>query len=370
MTKLDALYLEGGQSPWVDNIRRDWLNNGTLAELVDSGVRGVTSNPAIFAKALASTSDYDSRISSLSGTDVEELFEVLAVEDVRDACDVLMPIHTASVREFESGVHRYVDGFVSLEVSPRLARSCEETVVAARRLAESVGRPNLMVKIPATAECLPAIRRVLSEGINVNVTLIFSLERYAEVIDTFILGANDALSAGRDISNIASVASFFVSRVDASIDPMLGPNSPYLGTAAIGQVAKAYDIFLRRFGQSDARLILEAGGQVQRPLWASTSPKNPEYDSLIYVETLVAPETVNTLPDATLNEFLKSGDSSVPSIADAGYRDSAIENFDAIAHLVDVKAVTTALERNGVAAFVSAYAELLETVSKKVPQRD
>jgi transaldolase len=366
MTRLDDMYLSSGHSPWVDNIRRDWLNDGTLQNLVNAGARGVTSNPAIFAKAVASTSAYDRYIKDLGSMDAEFVFEKLAVEDVRDACDLLLPIYTASVREQDSGIHQYRDGFVSLEVSPLLAYDAPGTVAAALRLAAEVDRPNVMIKIPATAECLPAITEVLSRGINVNVTLIFSLQRYREVLDAFVAGVAAAKSQGRNIGEISSVASFFVSRVDTAVDPTLAADSAHRGRTAICQVAGAYQIFLDRWRENDAAELLAAGAQLQRPLWASTSVKNAAYDQLLYVNPLVAASSVNTMPDATLDLVLASTDEEVPSIANDDTRRSMIDELLVIGQIVDLTEVTDVLERDGVAAFISSYGELLATVQSKL----
>ena len=211
MTKLDELFAQYGQSPWIDNIRRDWLNDGTLAEMVVKGVRGVTSNPSIFAKTLATSSAYDEMLVGKGDVDIEVLFEELAVRDVRDACDVLDSVHVASRTAFDAKERRYCDGYVSLEVSPRLARDTVATVTAAKRLAAEVGRKNVMIKIPGTREGLPAVTEVLGAGINVNVTLIFSLERYNEVMTAWMEGLELALTRRSDVSAIGSVASFFVS---------------------------------------------------------------------------------------------------------------------------------------------------------------
>jgi transaldolase len=368
MTKLDALYLEYGQSAWVDNIRRDWLNDGTLQNLVDRGVRGVTSNPSIFAKAVASTDAYDDLIAGLATTDAEMAFEQLAVEDVRDACVILRPVYDASLRELSSGERRFLDGYVSLEVSPRLAHDTEGTIVAAKRLADTLSTsPNLMIKIPATKAGLPAISEVLALGINVNVTLIFSLERYSQVIDAYIEGIERAHSSGLDVTKIASVASFFISRVDTAIDPLLPDDSKLRGVAAVAQAARAYEIFLERLATPRFMNILALGAQVQRPLWASTSTKNPAYSDLLYVDTLVAPDTVNTLPDPTLEAFADHGRAGTSRLIDAELRRELGEMLDVLANVgVDLVAVTQRLEDEGVAAFIASYDELLATVTQKL----
>lgn len=366
MTKLNELFDEYGQSPWIDNIRRDWLNDGTLARMVSQGVRGVTSNPSIFAKALATSSAYDALIASSLERDPEALFEELAVADVRDACDVLSTVHGASKDAFASGERRYRDGFVSLEVSPRLAHDTPGTIAAATRLNATVGRENVMIKIPATNEGLPAIGEALTRGINVNVTLIFSLERYDQVLDAWLFGLESAARAGRDLSSIASVASFFVSRVDVAVDALLPDGDPRRGRSANAQAAAAYELYRRRVNESRTKELLAKGAQVQRPLWASTSTKNPAYDELLYVDTLVADETVNTMPDATLSATLARGNFARTALASEHSMHEIGSELGALAPEVSLTAVTNQLERDGVRSFVDAYEELLATVAAKM----
>jgi transaldolase len=351
VTRLTALYEQYGQSPWIDNIRRDWLNDGTLADLVAQGVRGVTSNPSIFAKAFATSSAYDHLLSAAGDADAEELFETLAVADVQDACDVLLGVHDASRADFAEGIRRYCDGFVSLEVSPRLARDTEGTILAAKRLATAVGRGNVMIKIPATKEGLPAVREVLGAGINVNVTLIFSLERYDEVLGAWMDGLELARANGHDLARIASVASFFVSRVDAAVDSL------HLG---------AYEIYSQRIASERAAALLGAGAQVQRPLWASTSTKNPSYYDLLYVDRIVADETVNTMPDATLVGVLDHGDFTSSTLLDEVSVARAAARLKDLPGEISLSAVTDKLEVDGVNAFVDSYVELLSTVAAKI----
>ncbi len=363
MTTLNDLYDVHGQSPWIDNIRRDWLNDGTLARLVAEGVRGVTSNPSIFAKALSTSSAYDDAVRAHLGLDPEALFETLAVADVRDACDVLAGVHDASR---DDPARRYRDGYVSLEVSPLLARDTDGTIAAARRLFAEVDRPNVMIKIPATREGLPAITTALGEGINVNVTLIFSLERYAEVLDAWAAGLSAARAAGRDLGSIASVASFFVSRVDVAVDALLPEGDDRRGTVANAQAAAAYGLYRARVDRGDVAGLLADGAQVQRPLWASTSTKNPAYDDLLYVNHLVASETVNTMPDATVDAYLDHGDPTASLLEDPARRLRAAGVLATLAPTVDLGAVTTRLEDEGVAAFATSYHELLATLEAKV----
>jgi transaldolase len=365
MSRLTSLYSEFGQSPWFDNIRRDWLDDGTLADLVASGVRGVTSNPAIFAKSFATSSAYDELVANADETDPEALFERLAINDVRDACDVLAPVYQSSLAEAANGTRRYRDGYVSLEVSPRLAHDTDGTIAAAKRLWADVGRPNLMIKIPATLEGLPAITEVLASGINVNVTLIFSVARYVEVMHAWTLGLEQLRARGGELAAVASVASFFVSRVDAAIDPLV-IDAGLAGRVANAQVAAAYVAYLDVMETDRVDQLLTAGAQVQRPLWASTSTKNPAYDELLYVDFIVANESVNTMPDATLAAATSRADggrSLLASRASATEASALLENLPASVDLIEI---TDRLERDGVASFISSYDELLGTVATKM----
>jgi len=366
MTTLDDLYNNYGQSPWLDNLRLDWIEDGTLASYIAQGVRGVTSNPSIFAKAFASTSAYDPAIAASSETDPEKLFETLAVGTVRDACDLLADVHARSRKDFEGGNRRYLDGFVSLEVSPSLAHDTAGTIEAAKRLWGRVDRPNVMIKIPATIEGLPAIRATLGAGINVNVTLIFSLERYDEVVTAWAQGLSDAYDAGHDLSAIASVASFFVSRVDVAVDALLPEGDPRRGTTANAQTAAAYELYRRRIVEEGVTKLLSEGAQVQRPLWASTSTKNPTYDDLLYVDSLVADETVNTMPDATLADTLDHANFSASLLLNDETCHQTAALLDHLAPEVSLAAVTQQLENEGVAAFAKSFDELLATLSAKI----
>jgi transaldolase len=366
VTKLHELYERHGQSPWIDNLRRDWLNDGTLAALVDAGVRGVTSNPAIFARALATSSAYDAHLGGRVDADAERVFEDLAAADVRDACDVLAPTHRRSRDQFVAGARRYADGHVSLEVSPRLAHDSDATVDAALRLARAVDRQNLLVKIPATLEGLDAIAAVLGEGVSVNVTLIFSLARYDQVIDAWLDGMELALARGRDLREISSVASFFVSRVDAAVDSLLADDDPRRGATANAQAAAAYQLYRTRVVADRVAALLARGAQVQRPLWASTSTKNPSYQDLLYVNALVGEETVNTLPDATLAAVLDHGAFEESVLADPAATARAARLLDGVRRDIDLDEVTRRLEAEGVDAFVNSYEELLGTVSAKL----
>ena len=366
MTNLNVLYDDYGQSPWIDNIRRDWLNDGTLANFIKEGVRGVTSNPSIFAKALATSSAYDEFIESSTDDSPEALFESLAVADVQDACDVLSDVHESSKTAFASGSRRYLDGFVSLEVSPQLAHDTDGTIEAAKRLHGRVDRPNVMIKIPATKEGLPAIRAVLGTGINVNVTLIFSVVRYNEVITAWRLGLQDAYDAGLDVGAIGSVASFFVSRVDVAVDALLPEGDPRRGTTANAQVASAYERYRARVSGDDVQALLDKGAQVQRPLWASTSTKNPTYDDLLYVDTIVADETVNTMPDGTLADTLDHANFAASVLLNEDTTQKTAALLENLSPDVSLDKVTEQLEVEGVAAFAKSYEELLATVASKM----
>ena len=299
---------ELGQSVWFDNIRRGFIDSGELQRLIDLGVSGLTSNPSIFEKAITGSTDYDGALLELAldGGSAADIFESLAIEDIRDAADLLSPVYERT---------KGADGFASIEVSPHLASNTEGTVAEARCLYATLQRPNVMIKVPATPEGIPAIRQLIGEGINVNVTLIFSLDAYAKVREAYISGLEDLLSRGGDLSGVSSVASFFVSRVDGSIDGQLerlaAEGNPELaelmGKAAISNARLAYQDFQRTFEEDRFTRLQSRGARLQRPLWASTSTKNPDYSDVLYVDELIGPHTVNTLPDATLNAFLEHG---------------------------------------------------------------
>ena len=368
MTKLHDLYEQQGQSPWLDNLRRDYLRGGRLAELVDEGIRGVTSNPTIFAKAIEAGNDYDEQFKALLASHtIEEAYWELVMTDIRDALAVLRPVHDAS-----GGI----DGFVSLEVAPSLAHDTEGTISAARHFHELVDEPNLYVKIPATAEGVPAIRAMLGEGRNINITLLFSLERYDEVIEAYIGGLEDLLASGAtDLSGVRSVASFFVSRVDTEVDRRLDTlaadatpeRAPQIlarrGTAAVAQARRAYALFAQRFSGPRWAALAAKGATVQRPLWASTSTKNPAYPDLAYVDTLIGPDTVNTLPDDTIAAFLDHGTLARTVDADPEAATEALAGIAAAG--VDMADVGRTLEDEGVASFTKSFDELLQRLSDK-----
>jgi transaldolase len=363
MSKLDDLYATGGQSPWLDNLRRDWLADGRLAGLVAQGVRGVTSNPTIFAKAIEGQDAYDAQFRSLvPGHSVEAAYWELVVSDIEAALEVLRPVHE------ESGG---ADGFVSLEVAPALAHDTGATVTAARSLHDRIDRPNLLVKVPGTAEGVPATRQLFAEGRSINVTLIFGLERYDEVMEAYLGGLEDHLAAGAsDLSGVHSVASFFVSRVDTEVDRRLeavaGGDPGVLalrGRAAVAQAQEAYQHFLKVFSGPRWEALAARGARVQRPLWASTSTKNPAYPDLLYVDTLIGPDTVNTMPDQTIDALLDHGTVARTLDADPGAAAATLAELAAAG--IDMADVAATLEDQGVRSFAASFDELLGSLGDK-----
>ncbi|MGQ9833988.1 MAG: bifunctional transaldolase/phosoglucose isomerase [Candidatus Villigracilaceae bacterium] len=355
-TSIQQLH-ELGQSLWYDNIQRKLLDNGALAAMIASGeIRGLTSNPAIFHNAIANTHDYDSALLPMAwaGWSAEEMFWQLAVEDIRRACDLFLPLYEHS---------RGGDGYISLEVHPALARDTEGTLTQARQLWERVARPNLMIKIPATREGLLAIRRAIATGINVNVTLIFSLERYRQVMDAYLCGLEERRSAGQDISHLASVASFFVSRIDTKVDALLPADSPLRGRAAIASARLAYAAFRETFSGARWEALARAGARLQRPLWASTSTKNPAYPDTLYVDALIGPETVNTVPPQTLEAFRHHGTAALTLTNDLDEARHLFSDLERQGIFMD--RVTQELEDEGVKAFADAFAALLQTIDNR-----
>ncbi|NOY97753.1 MAG: bifunctional transaldolase/phosoglucose isomerase [Chloroflexi bacterium] len=352
--KLHAL----GQSIWYDNIQRRLLENGDLAAMIERGdIRGVTSNPSIFKNAIANSNDYDAALIPLSwaGLDAESVFWELATEDIRAACDLFRPLYD------ETGGG---DGYVSIEVSPYLAHETGRTVAQAKELWARVDRPNLMVKIPATKEGLPAIRQAIAAGINVNVTLIFAIERYLEVMDAYLSGLEDRLAAGgSSLSSIASVASFFVSRIDTKVDALLPEGSPLRGKAAIASAKLAYQEYLRVFGGGRFAALKAKGARSQRPLWASTSTKNPAYPDTLYVAELIGPDTVNTVPPKTLDAFKDHGAAALTLTADVDLSRRALTDLEAAG--VSMARVTQELEDEGVRKFADAFTDLLKTIDER-----
>ncbi len=347
-----------GQSLWYDNIQRKLLESDELKAMIERGdIRGVTSNPTIFQNAIAKTDDYDSALIPLawSGWDAEKIFWQLAVEDIQQACDLFRPLYDAT----KGG-----DGYVSLEVSPYIANETEATAKQAKELWQRVYRPNLMVKIPATKAGIPAIRQAIAAGINVNVTLIFSLERYAEVMDAYLSGLEDRASANESINMIASVASFFVSRVDTKIDPRLPKDSSLLGKAAIANAKLAYHAFEETFTSARfATLKARFSARVQRPLWASTGTKNPVYSDTVYVDNLIGPDTVNTVPPATLDAFRDHGNASITITRGLDEAKTQLAELESAG--ISMNQITDELESEGVKSFADAFKMLLDVVEDR-----
>ncbi|GAA4633338.1 transaldolase [Actinoallomurus vinaceus] len=350
-----------GVSIWLDDISRERLRTGNLEALIrEKHVVGVTSNPTIFSKALSQGSAYDEQVRELSvrGVDVEEASRAITTYDIRWAADVLRPVYDRT---------EGLDGRVSIEVDPRLANETEKTAAEAKALWWMVDRPNVFIKIPATLAGLPAITETLAQGISVNVTLIFSLERYGQVIDAFFEGLEKARANGHDLSKIASVASFFVSRVDTEIDKRLDKlgHTDLAGKAGIANARLAYALYEEKFGTDRWKALKDAGARVQRPLWASTGVKNPEYSDTMYVDELVAPDTVNTMPEPTLDAVADHGD----------VRGDRVRPFydDARAHMaalkeagVDYDDVVRVLEEEGVEKFEASWNELLDSIKSEL----
>jgi len=351
---------EAGVAVWLDDLSRERVETGNLAELVkEKSVVGVTTNPTIFASAMSDGERYDEQVRELAadGADVDKTIFELTTTDVRSACDVLAPVYEAS-----GGV----DGRVSIEVSPDLAFDTDGTLKSARELWKAVDRPNLLIKIPATTEGAPAITDALAEGISVNVTLIFGLERYRGVMEAYVTGLERALEAGKDLSTIHSVASFFVSRVDSEIDKRLdaiGTDEALelRGKAAVANARLAYREYERFFSGDRWQKLVDAGARTQRPLWASTGVKNPDYRDTMYVSDLVVADTVNTMPEKTLDAFADHGEVEGDQVT--GHYDDADRVMAALAEVgIDYDDVIATLEQEGVDKFVDSWKELQETV--------
>jgi len=352
---------EAGQSVWYDNIHRDMLEDGTLQRLVaDDGLRGITSNPSIFDKAISGSGRYDAAIARVvaanPGLPAEEIFNHLAVADIRDAADALAGVYT------ESGGS---DGMVSIEVSPGLAHDAAGTITEARRLHAWIHRPNLMVKVPATVAGLEAIETLIADGISINVTLLFSLERYAAVVNAYLAGLQLRARKGLPLERIASVASFFVSRVDSAVDPLLRDSDTELrGLAAIANARLAYKHFLDIFDGPRFTELRALGAQEQRLLWASTGTKNPDYSDVLYVESLIGPRTVNTLPPATYDAFRDHGKVALNLTRDMDLARQFIDQLPQAG--VDLAAITRQLEVDGVQAFADAYSNLISGLQGRI----
>ena len=350
--------LEYGQSPWYDNLRRKLISDGDLARMAaDDCIRGVTSNPTIFEKAVSAGEEYDSAVAELAaqGLSTEDIGWKIVTEDVAAACEVFRPAFE------ESGGG---DGFVSLEVDPTLAHDTEGTIAQARQLHEQLGLANLMVKIPATAEGVPAIEAMIAEGRKINVTLIFSLERHAEVIEAYLTGLERFVSGGGDPAQVASVASFFVSRVDTEADRRLPDGHPLRGKVAVANAKLAYQLFRQRFSGDRWDRLAAAGARLQRPLWASTSTKNPAYSDTLYVDELVGRDTVNTLAPASIEALRDRGDPKPDTIE--GDLDAARTVMDELAAAgIGYDDLTATLEREGVDAFARSYQDFLAALDKR-----
>lgn len=361
MTRLQQLHDEQDQSPWLDNLPRSYLRDGTLARLVDSGIRGVTANPTILAKAIEGSDAYDAQFAQLigDGHSVTDAYWELVIDDVVEALGVLRPT-------FDTGGG--TDGFVSIEVAPELARDTAATIAAARQLHERIDQPNLYVKIPATPQGIPAIEAMIGEGRNINVTLIFSLERYREVIEAYLAGLEALAERGGDLGAVRSVASFFVSRVDTEVDARLDAIGTHeactlRGHAAVAQAKLAYQLFTDHFAGARWERFAALGAHVQRPLWASTSTKDPAYPDTRYVDSLIGPDTVNTLPEATITAFEDHG-------TVAGTIDTEVEAAQAaVGRLavagVDMDDVGRTLENQGVRSFHESFQHVLGVLELK-----
>ncbi len=360
--RLLDLHLQGQQSPWLDNLRRGWITSGELDKWVSAGIRGLTSNPAIFQKAIEGSEDYDPQFRQLikDGVAVKQAYWDLVTSDIRGALKALTPVYESS---------QGVDGFVSVEVDPALARDTNRTTTDARSLHELINAPNLMVKIPGTSEGLPSIRTMIGEGRSINVTLIFSVSRYVEVMESYVAGLEDAVASGHDdLSNIASVASFFISRTDTEVDRRLeeiGSDQALAlrGKTAVAQAQVAYQQFLTKFSGPRWDALAAKGAQVQRPLWASTSTKNPRYSETLYVDELIGPNTVNTMPDNTIESFVQHGTVARTIDANPSSAQSILESVADVG--IDLENVAEVLEEEGVASFVKSFDELITSLTVK-----
>jgi transaldolase/glucose-6-phosphate isomerase len=370
---LVELYEKQGQSPWLDFIRRNMLNDGGLKRYIEEdGIRGVTANPTIFAQAIGAGDDYDAQIADLvrDGVAPHDMFEQIAIDDIRTAADLLRPVYDAS----GGG-----DGFVSIEVAPDKAFLTQPTIDEAKRWWSRIDRPNLLVKIPATNEGMPAIEECIAAGININITLIFAISFYERVMEAYIRGLERRVGGGQDVRRIHSVASFFVSRVDTATDKRLDAKiaeaktdaertklQSLLGKAAVANAKIAYERFLVIFGSERFKKLQSAGARTQRPLWASTGTKNKAYSDILYVQELIGPDTVNTMPPATLDAFRDHG--VVRRTIDEGVTEAHAVMRDLAAAGVSIDEVTDELQRDGVAAFSKSFHEIEETAAQKADQ--
>ena len=367
--------LNYGQSMWLDYIRRDLFTTGKLQQLItEDGLRGMTSNPAIFEKAIADSSLYDDFLKSLasrSDLDTTARYEQIAIRDIQDAADALRPVYDES---------KFRDGYVSLEVSPYLARKTKETIDEARRLWKAVERENVMIKVPGTAEGLPAIRQLIGEGININITLLFAQEVYEKVAEAYIAGLEDLAAHGGNLKKMASVASFFISRIDTLIDSLLNDKlkattdasqqallKSLLGKAAIANGKLTYQRYQKIFSGARWQALAAKGAQTQRVLWASTSTKNPNYRDVIYVEELIGPDTVNTMPPATIDAFRDHGLLRNALTEDVAGAQKVMDDLARAG--ISIKQVTDKLTDDGVKLFADAFDKLLAAVAKSTQQK-
>ncbi len=361
MSRLHELFEQQGQSPWLDNLRRGWIDSGEMQEWLDRGVRGLTSNPSIFAKAMMETSDYDADLESLvtAGTSVEDAYWSLVVDDIGRAIELLRPTHDRSDGE---------DGYVSVEVSPRLATDEAGTVAAARELDDTIDAPNVYIKVPATVEGVGAIETLVGEGRSINVTLIFSLSRYQAVMEAYLSGLE---AFDGDLRTVSSVASFFISRVDVEVDKRLSAigtdeANALKGKAAIAQGVLAYELFQQTVAGERWAALEAKGARCQRPLWASTSTKDPSYPDTLYIDTLIGPNTVNTIPDGTLIAFDDHGTVARTIDADVAGAREVIDRLEALG--IDLEEVALQLEDEGVASFATSFDEVLDTLATRAKE--
>ena len=363
MNRIQELQKQG-QSIWLDYIERGMVQSGELQRTVDEGVTGVTSNPTIFQQAISKSEAYRDSLQQLviGNLDNKTIFEQLAIADIQAAADVLHPIYQRTAKQ---------DGYVSIEVAPDLAYDTAATIAEARRLFAAVARPNVMVKVPATQAGIEAIRQLISDGININVTLIFGLERYAEVKEAYLKGLEVRMKANQAINHIASVASFFVSRVDSNVDARLEkattnngtqPQS-LMGKAAVANAKLAYAQFQAKFSGERWQALADVGAQFQRPLWASTSTKNPQYPDLLYVEPLIGPHTVNTMPPKTLDAYQDHGNAARTIDTDIAEARNVFTQLKALG--ISMEEVAVELESEGVQKFADSYRELLNAIEQR-----
>jgi transaldolase len=356
VNRLEQLH-EAGVSIWLDTLSRELLDSGAFAALIaDCAVTGATSNPTIFAKAITGSDRYDEQLRAAVAAGVrtpQKLFFELALEDIRRAADLLRPTYeTSDGRE----------GFVSFECTPDLADDTAATIEQAVELWDRLALPNVMIKVPATAAGIPAIEELTFRGLNINVTLLFSLARYEQVIDAYVAGLERRVRARQPVGTIASVASFFVSRVDVEADPLLPADSDLRGRVAIANAHRAYARYRERFADRRWLALREAGARAQRPLWASTGTKDPSYSDVLYVEELIASDVVNTMPEATLRAFADHGNVSPPR-SDTGEAEETLRRAEEAG--IDLAAITARLERDGVRSFCDSYRDLLSCVERK-----